>query len=98
MKTAPTGSYHTVYTIHSAADHSIYAVAIVGTLSETAKKLAIEENDGTTKRFYVSNGMGIISAFLTRNGIAHDILVSDYRQFKDRALQVRKDNGFWVGE
>jgi hypothetical protein len=98
MKNAPTGTFQTVYTIHSAADHSIYAIALVGTLSETAKKLATEENDGTTKRFYVSNGMGIISAFLTRNGIAHDILVHDYRQFKDRALQVREAHGYWVGK
>lgn len=83
----------TTYSIHSAYNHDIWATANPGDLQEVVRRIAVANltNQGATTRFYVHNGLGVVGAFLTRSGVAHDILRDDYRQFDAKARAVRAD-------
>lgn len=81
----------TIYTIHAARDHRIVKTFTVqDDPTEVATILADECNtDDETRRFYVCNGVGIVSAFYTRKGGAFQVLRDDYMRFKDAALAER---------
>lgn len=93
----------TVYTFHVAYDHAIIAAfecdpntpnALAYWAEQQAKGDAVLV--GQTTRYYVHNGVGVIAAFLTRNGKATQILRDDYRKFDAQARQLRIEAGFPV--
>lgn len=84
----------TTYTIHDARNHEVVAKAYTGTLATVAKTLATQVDALTTRRFYVHNGVGIVAAFLTRNGDAHEILRDDFMKFDTPARAAREAAGF----
>lgn len=89
---------NTVYTIHAAANHVIVAVyEFEGNVgidhAYPARQVAMDQTDGKTRRFYLHNGVGVIAAFMVRNGEAHEILRNDYVQFGDRAKEIRAAAG-----
>lgn len=80
----------TIYTIHRAKDHHLVvatgdAAALPALAEETARTWATTG----THRFYVHNGKGVVSAFLTRGGEAHEILRHDYVGFDAQARAAR---------
>lgn len=83
----------TTYTYHAAADHQVkVAFGLDRSMADTATELARADLDaagGKTRRYYVHNGTGVIAAFLTRNGSAHQIMRQDYLDFSDQAKQAR---------
>lgn len=86
----------TVYTFHSAHDHAI--VAAIEEDGHTLARHALaqaandsEQRDGKTRRYYVHNGVGVVAAFMTRNGSARQILHDDYRQFAAQAIKLRAE-------
>lgn len=81
----------TTYTFHRAEDHAILATAKAFNLQIVASTVAASLNDSTkTRRAYVHNGAGVIGAGLCRDGVWHDILRDDYRQF-DKAARALRD-------
>lgn len=85
----------TTYSIHAAYDHSIVATATPADLQQVIQTVAQTHTSDTdsTQRFYVHNGLGVVGAFLARNGAGRDILRDGYRQFdvKARELRTAKD-------
>lgn len=83
----------TTYSIHSARNHDIIATANPGDLQEVVQRVARggHTEDRSTARYYVHNGLGVAGAFLTRSGVAHDVLRDDYRQFDATARALRAD-------
>lgn len=82
----------TIYTIHAAFDHRIVKTFTVqDDPTEVATILADEDNIGEveTRRYYVHNGLGVVSAFYTRKGGAFQILRDDYMKFKDAGSRER---------
>jgi hypothetical protein len=86
----------TVYTFHAAGDHSIIAAfewdhTVPNTLGYYAEQQAKADAAliGKTTRYYAHNGTGVIAAFLTRDGVATQILRDDYRKFDAKAKQLR---------
>ncbi len=84
----------TTYTFHRAYDHGIVSNFEYSEdcMKVNAEAQALYDKDflpPATRRYYVHNGVGVIAAFLTRNGVATQILVDDYRQFKAAGLQAR---------
>lgn len=86
----------TIYTFHSAYDHSI--VAAIQEDGHTLARHALgqaandaEKQDGKTRRYYVHNGVGVVAAFITRSGKASQILHDDYRRFSDEAMKLRAE-------
>lgn len=84
----------TVYTFHAAYDHSIVAAFEfeADAITHHARQQALldAESGSNTRRYYIHNGVGIVAAFMTRNGEAHQILRDDYMQFKGKADEARK--------
>lgn len=89
----------TAYTFHRAEDHSILATAQPFNLNIVAAYVAARINrdmtdaDRKTTRIYVHNGAGVIGAGLCRDGLWHDILRDDYRQFDKTAREIRDTAG-----
>lgn len=85
----------TTYSIHSAYNHEIWATAVPGNLQDVVRRIAAANltNQGATTRFYVHNGLGVVGAFLTRSGSAHDILRNDYMRFEEKARDKRAAYG-----
>lgn len=84
---------NTVYTIHSARDNRIVAVyEFEGNKgidhARQAMQVAMDHENGT-HRFYIHNGLGIIAAFLTRGGSAHEVRRDDYMRLRDAASNAR---------
>lgn len=81
----------TTYSIHAAFNHGIVATATVDNLQQVAQQVAQEYTSGhnSALRFYVHNGLGVIAAFMARNGTAHNILRNDYLQFNEKAREQR---------
>lgn len=86
----------TVYSFHAATDHKILDTATPGDLQTTAARIADTlhrarptDAENTAHRVYVHNGLGVIGAGLCRNGLWHDVLRDDYRQF-DEAARTRR--------
>lgn len=86
----------TIYTFHSAHNHSI--VAAIQEDGHTLARHALaqaandaEKQDGKTRRYYVHNGTGVVAAFMTRGGKASQILHDDYRRFSDEAVKLRTE-------
>ena len=87
----------TIYTIHSANDHSIIATAAPENLQHVVATVATAISSADkTRRAYVHNGRGIIAAGLCRAGIWHDILRDDYMAFETKAAAERKAAGYPV--
>lgn len=90
----------TVYTFHRASDHSIINTAAPATLNNTAAQIAerihrgLPDRDLKSTRIYVHNGAGVIAAGLCRQGLWHDILRDDYRQFDAKAREQRTAAGW----
>jgi len=90
----------TVYTFHRAEDHAIYATAEPGNLQQVAAFVARnltsrDHHDAdTTRRVYIHNGLGVVSAGLCRAGLWHDILRDDYRPFDGKARAMRAADGW----
>ena len=85
----------TTYSIHRAYDHSIVATfGIDEDMAKVAIKIAEEDfaayGDMTT-RYYLHNGRGVVAAFMTRQGAAHQILRDDYLKFSDKAKAKRTE-------
>lgn len=87
----------TTYSFHAAADHSIMDTAKPDTLQQVAARIAETLHRGRpvdaltqTYRVYIHNGLGVIGAGLCRDGVWHDILRDDYRQF-DAAARTRRE-------
>lgn len=84
----------TIYTIHAAYDHSIVKTFEVN--DDTAAisiELAEAHNDGEARRYYISNGVGVIAALRTRDGLAHQIRRDDYMKFQPQAAANRAAAG-----
>lgn len=86
----------TIYTFHSAHDHSIVAAIQYDGHTLARHVLAqaaydAEQQDGKTRRYYVHNGAGVVAAFMTRGGKADQILHDDYRRFSDEAVKLRTE-------
>ena len=85
----------TTYSIHRAYDHSI--AATFGIDDDMAKAaISIAEADyaahgDKTIRYYLHNGRGVVAAFMTRQGAAHQVLRDDYLQFSDKAKAKRTE-------
>lgn len=84
----------TTYTYHDCRDHAVVAQVKLGaSMAETAENVAKSFEAQGTRRFYVHNGIGVIAAFLTRDGFAHQILRDDYLQFKGKGNVARAEIG-----
>jgi hypothetical protein len=85
----------TIYTIHSAYDHSIVRLANPGTLQQDVQSVASEfsRDSNATLRFYVHNGLGVVAAFMAKNGTGHDILRDDYMPYSESAALKRVEAG-----
>jgi len=82
------------YSIHNAYDHSIVRSFEVDQ-DTTAISLSIAqdfEGEGTC-RFYVHNGVGVVAAIMTRDGMARQIMRDDYMKFSAKALEARNQAG-----
>jgi hypothetical protein len=94
----------TIYTIHSANDHSILETATPGDLQAKAANVAarigrgLPDGQNRTWRVYVHNGRGVVAAGLCRDGLWHDILRDDYMAFEPKARALRVAAGFPVDE
>lgn len=92
----------TIYTIHTAHDHSILDTAEPGNLQAKAAHIAarihrgLPDADLKRTRVYVHNGRAIIAAGLCRDGLWHDILRDDYMQFEPKARALRIAAGWPV--
>lgn len=82
----------TTYTVHSANNHAVEWSGQADDLIHAAALVAGSNMTGT-KRFYVHNGKGVVAAFLTRNGSAHEVLRQDYMQFDSKARAAREADG-----
>lgn len=85
----------TVYTIHAAYNHRVAMTFKVGDdMAQMCRDLARDACDHKqTVRFYVDNGVGVIAAFLCRNGEAHPVLRDDYLKFHGAAVAARSEHG-----
>lgn len=89
----------TTYSFHRAADHAILETANPANLQQIAAHIArrihrgLPDGDLRTTRIYIHNGLGVIGAGLCRQGVWHDILRDDYRQFDAKARDVRTAAG-----
>ena len=84
----------TTYTFHAAYDHSIVA-ALTDTaqFAESARNIAKGADHDKAQRFYVHNGVGVVSAFVVCHGGAHEVLRDDYMQFSAKAKAQRTAQG-----
>lgn len=84
----------TTYTAHDARDHSVVATfGINDDTVEVLTKVAEAFKDQGTRRFYIHNGAGVVSALLARDGKMTQILRDDYIQFSAKGRNARAECG-----
>lgn len=80
------------YSIHNAYDHSIVRTFDVDDDTKAISLSIAEEFESKgTCRFYVHNGVGVVSAIMTRDGMARQIVRDDYMKFSPKAIEARTE-------